>query len=295
MHRSTARSVARFAGAVAMIAALASCEKGTTTSPISMLANPVASVTAPPVTAGIVAICKDGPAGTYNFTATAVGGRVGTLLQGSSFTVDAGTCVNVWQALPNPPASDPVVTVTITEVNLPAGTQLDSIRYNAPEATLITGSSIAFQVNYYHGAVGTFFNSLVPPPPPAVCAGLTPGYWKNWAHHYTSAQFLQLLQGTISEGDVAQATTWLGENTPSYPRLRKFVLANQLTLNLTGTSLPNPSGGDLSATCALSDGTGLASTLASALDMLANPGNYTSDQMDAISDILNAFANLMGG
>ncbi len=296
MARVTPRAAVRLAGAALVATALAACENGTTTAPTATTVRPMMHVTAS-VTAGIVTVCKVGPTGTYNFTVSETGGRGGTLLQGGNFTVDAGSCANVWQALPNPPSSDPLVTVTVTEVNLPAGTQLDSITYDAPIAPTISGASIAFQVNFYHGAVGTFYNSLVPPPPPppSDCVGLTPGFWKNWKHHYTTAQFTSLLSGTISAGNVAQATTWLGENNPSYPRLRKFVLANQLTLNLTGTTLPNPSGGNLTGDCALADGTTLGSTLATALDMLANPGNYTSAQMDAISDILDQFANLGGG
>ncbi len=299
MDRARARAVARTTGFALAVAALAGCESGTVTSPAAVSAVKAGAPGKVTVVAGLVTICKDGPAGTYNFTITAAGGRVGTLLQGGSFTVAAGSCVDVWQALPNPPSTDPLVTVTVTEVNLPSGTQFDSIVPTAPIAPTISGPAIAFQVNFYHGAVGVYYNSLVPPPPPppppSDCVGLTPGYWKNWKHHYTQAQFLLLLTGTISAGNVSQATTWLGINNPSYERLRKFVLANQLTLNLTGTTLPNPSGGNLTGDCALPDGTQLGATLATALDMLANPGNYTSAQMDAISTILDEFANLMGG
>jgi hypothetical protein len=130
--------------------------------------------------------------------------------------------------------------------------------------------------------------------PPATCAGLTPGYWKNWKNHYTSAQFLTLLQGTIASGNITLAGTILSTNNPSLNRLQKFVLANQLTLNLTGTSLPNPSGGSLAGSCALGSST-LAANLATALNMLAHPTSFTSAQMDAISTILAAIANLGGG
>jgi hypothetical protein len=284
--------VGRVAGYAALVAAMAGCQTADVTSPAAV--RQVQTRASVSVVAGVVTVCKNGPSGVYNFTVSAVGGRVGTLLLGSSFTLAAGSCVDIWNALPNPPSTDPLVTVTVTEVNLPAATQFDSITFTAPIAPAINGNSIALQVNFFHGAVATFWNSLLPPPPPD-CSGLTPGFWKNWKNHYTSAQFLQLLTGTIASGDISLAGKILSTNNPSFNRLRKFVLATQLDLNLSTSNLPNPSGGNLAGTCTLGDGTLLGPNLATALDMLANPGNYTAAQMDAIANILDVFDNLGGG
>lgn len=84
--------------------------------------------------------------------------------------------------------------------------------------------------------------------------GLTPGYWKNWRNHYTDAQFCELLQGTIADvgdctADIAAADLifehWDASPGDELTIVKAFLLANQLTLNLTQTTLPNPSEGSL--------------------------------------------------
>ena len=121
------------------------------------------------------------------------GGRGGTLLAGSSFTLTPGACTDVWQALPDPPSSDPLVTVTVTEVNLPSGIQFDSVVVDAPLTPVYSGTGVSVQVNYYHGAIATFYNSQIPV---SAGEGCTPGYWKqsqhfaSWTSPYTpSTQF----------------------------------------------------------------------------------------------------------
>jgi hypothetical protein len=142
-----------------------------------------------------VTVCKDGsaPAGTYDFTVSQEGGRGGTLLAGSSFSLGAGECVDVWEALPGPPDPDPAVFVTVTELTPPAGVQFDSLvgESNADGPFNTASPSWTVRVNYFHWARYVFYNSAVPP---TGFAGCTPGFWKNhtslWpAPYVTSTDF----------------------------------------------------------------------------------------------------------
>jgi hypothetical protein len=160
-------------------------------------------------------------------------------------------------------------------------------------ATYLATSTVF--VNSFHGIVLTFDNFEEPPPPPE-CVGLTPGYWKNWANHYTEEEFLSLLPGTIAEGgSAADAVAILSYGGPDpVQRLAKFVLANQLTINLTGTDLPNPSGGSLHGECGHGEfeGETLGGALEAALAVLADPGSYSKDYINWLKSLLDAFANL---
>jgi SdrD B-like domain len=129
------------------------------------------------------------------------------------------------------------------------------------------------------------------------CAGLTPGYWSNWRNHYSEAQFLILLDGTVAEGDIALADedlTSLGcDDADALHCMVRFLLSDQLTLNLTQhPELPNSSGGALVGTCSiLSIGT-LQSAIDDALDILSDPGAYSRDDILSVKNALAAFAEL---
>jgi len=89
----------------------------------------------------------------------------------------------------------------------------------------------------------------------APCMGLTPGYWKNWRNHYTEAQFETLLEGTIA-ATIAEADLifehWDASPGDEMTILKAFLLADQLTLNLTQLpGMPNPSEGSLVPECSL--------------------------------------------
>lgn len=245
-----------------------------------------------------ISVCKVGPTGTYNFTIAQNGGNGGTLLLGSSFTLQAGQCKDVWESAELSQINEPLTTVTVTEVSLPTGIRFDSslAATTGDPAVKSTTTSNSLLVNAFKGGSMTFFNSLIPPPPR--CGGLTPGYWKNWRNKYTTAQFTLLLQGTVATS-IVDADNILKTNNPAVPRLKKFVLASQLTINLTnliaaGNNLPNPSGGSLVSTCSAGGGQ-LGPTLTIALQILANPSAYTTAYIDSIKNILDAIANLGGG
>jgi hypothetical protein len=139
------------------------------------------------------------------------------------------------------------------------------------------------------------------------CIGLTPGYWSNWDNHYTEAQFLLLLQGTIGEGqDLETVNYWLSsigcDDGDAWHCLRRFLLANQLTLSLTQKAADNPDlfvpyeGGrpvTLFYACQVPGVEGnLGEWIDLALDMLANPANYTRDEVLWAKTVLDWFANL---
>jgi hypothetical protein len=143
----------------------------------------------------------------------------------------------------------------------------------------------------------------------SICMGLTPGYWKNWGNHYTDAQFCVVLQGTIADvgdctADIAAADAifahWDANPDDYMTILKAFLLADQLTLNLTqNPGLPNPSNGSLVPECVCGwsptapctcGSVSLGDAIAAALDIIAHPGNYTRDQVLVVKDELAGFA-----
>ncbi len=147
--------------------------------------------------------------------------------------------------------------------------------------TLISGESVTVE-----------FGNVGP------CNGLTPGYWKNWRNHYTSAQFETLLVGTIA-ANIDEADLifehWDASDPSDLTILKAFVLANQLTINLTQhPELPNPSSGSLFYACLLTyngDTWSLGEALAIALEIISDPYAYDPAYILYIKDILDAFAN----
>jgi hypothetical protein len=129
--------------------------------------------------------------------------------------------------------------------------------------------------------------------------GLTPGYWGNWDNHYTADEFTQLLVGTVAEGETLEtATFWLSsvgcDGGDAFHCMRRFLLANQLTLNLTQLNgLPNPDRASMFRVCMVP---GMAENLGHwldlALEIMANPGGFTRDEMLAVKTVLDRFANL---
>ena len=135
------------------------------------------------------------------------------------------------------------------------------------------------------------------------CVGLTPGYWSNWRNHYTEAEFLSLLSGTIA-GSIDAADELLNSNSCSDGNaidcMRKFLLANQLTLNLTaaiadGRNLFNGDDAGLSELCQVPGYTdSLGYWLGKALSLHQNPpnGNRNRDYILTVKTMLDRFANM---
>jgi hypothetical protein len=140
------------------------------------------------------------------------------------------------------------------------------------------------------------------------CIGLTPGYWGNWDNHYTEEQFLLLLQGTIGEGvSLETVNFWLSsvgcDNGDALHCMRRFLLANQLTLSLTQKAPANPDlfvpveGGQpvtLFYACQVPGVPGnLGEWIDRALAILADPDSYSREYILQVKDVLDKFANLM--
>ena len=227
----------------------------------------------------------------------------------SSVTVKHLECVVVWSAPVS--AGDAEFTVTLTQTG-PAGFQVAWIPFyystdgdatdgyiggptgGCPNSDVNnTCTSVTVTVSRVKGAT-VLFKQKSPTLPPAVCIGLTPGFWKNWRNHYTEAQFASLLPGTIATTVANADAIFAAKGSDALQKLRWFVLANQLTLNVTGTSLPNPSQGNLTLRCTLLAGTPeLGLTLQTALNILTGVGGpYTTSYILSVKSALDAFANM---
>jgi len=131
-------------------------------------------------------VCKHGPAGTFDFEASATGGNTFP----TNFSLEDGACAVIWGALSTEEGPS---ALTVTEI-LGDGMQVDSIQI-VPETQagpgariLLTGTNTATAtgLDYYNGVRIKFFNSITPPPPPPTGGeGCTPGYWKQ-RHHFDS-------------------------------------------------------------------------------------------------------------
>ena len=228
-----------------------------------------------------------------------------------SVTVGHLECVVVWRA-PETAGDNDLFTVTLTQTG-PAGFQVAWIPfyystdgdatggviqdetggcYNGDTGNVCTSATVT--VSRMKGATVLFKQKSPTPPPPSVCIGLTPGYWKNWRNHYTAAQFAALLPGTIATSVANADAIFAAKGSDALQKLRWFVLANQLTLNLTGTSLPNPSQGNLTLACTLLPATPeLGLTLQTALNILNGVGGpYSTSYILSVKSALDAFANM---
>ena len=153
--------------------------------------------------------------------------------------------------------------------------------------------------------VGLISGLLFAGPMPA--QGDTPGFYINWENHYTEGEFRQLLQGTIADDDIDAAMDYLTsfgcDDDDAIHCLRRFLLANQLTVNLTtlsinNASFPNPNGTLLGLGTRLeSDGLTLGKCILDATNAIIEvatlgPALWDRDKILEIKDILDEFANL---
>ncbi len=129
-------------------------------------------------------VCKSGPVGTYNFTASNSGTtNAGDVLVASfSLTVvDAAAppvCTTAFSRSQSAtPGLDPAALITVTELAAP-GTTLNNITTTGSLAAApvidVPNRKVTVGVNAFHGATATFINEAVAPPP-AVCDFITFG------------------------------------------------------------------------------------------------------------------------
>lgn len=159
---STVVRVALAAGVVALAVACADAPI-TEPNPVPVFEGNGTPPPPPPEPPQRVTVCKDdfAPSGTYYFTVSQEGGRAGILLVGPEFTLGPGECVEVWEASADPPAPDPSVMVTVSEVNLPANVVFDSLVMESERDGIVTSfdPTGTVEVNYFHEAVLTFYNT----------------------------------------------------------------------------------------------------------------------------------------
>jgi hypothetical protein len=161
--------------AIAGAAFIAACSESPTT-PKNVLAAPPP----PGVYPRTLEVCKEGPAGTYNFTVSTTGGSTYNTPSGAAFSLTPGQCVVVFVSTAASDVTvDPLATVTVTELG---AAPLDSIIVNSEfdGSSKVTGTRVASSTaNRFHGGVITYYNAF---PPPAGGEGCTPGYWKQSQH-----------------------------------------------------------------------------------------------------------------
>ena len=258
-----------------------------------------------------VYLCNWGEPGTSNTFKVTVSNDGGTLPLGSTLTLptqpESEECPVIWQSTWPREGGLYDTRITVEEINIPTGvfiwrivgqTYTNYVQYDNVQGVAPYVTSVSIDVNPDNpGRI--WFKHIgaevpPPPPPPVACDGLTPGYWKNWSNHYTAAQFETLIQGTIA-GSITQANAILSyEGSEAIGKLRKFILANQLTLNLVANpGFPNPDGAFLNAGCtSYWNPTALGDAMQTALAMHANPRGYTKDAILAVKDILDHIANM---
>lgn len=177
------RAASGFAAAATAALVLAACSDITPAGPNGPRLN---VIELPP---RIVKVCKEGPAGVYNFQAVSHEG-IGTLLVGTpvangsngmqtSFQLAAGTCANVYQV------GSQLEGFTVSEVApMPAGVELDFITWQTlafldlPDGALntVTGTNSLYLEPFVKPVVVTFYNKRNEQPG---LQGCTPGFWKN--------------------------------------------------------------------------------------------------------------------
>lgn len=103
---------------------------------------------------------------------------IGTILQSLNFVNPIDPTI----------IQDPLRFLTITQTGAPPGTQLDSIltteQGGADSKFVAPANAETIDINFFHGAVASYWNGLIPPPPPPPTGnqGCTPGYWKQSQH-----------------------------------------------------------------------------------------------------------------
>jgi len=136
--------------------------------------------------------------------------------------------------------------------------------------------------------------------------GRTPGFFINWENHFTVEEFTLLVNGTIasSNADAADYLTSLGcDDENAIHCLRRFLLANQLTVNLTNLSLrdaffPNPDGAYMTLETSLEGGgITLGQCTHDAINAIVqaaslDPSDWDRDKILDVKDILDEFANM---
>ena len=132
-------------------------------------------------------VCKVGPVGTYDFSASATGNDNAGDSQVSNFSIPvtvAGspTCVTVFtriNAEPDNTGADAPAAVTVTEL-AHAGTTLQNLTAtDGATPSVINGATVTMYINGFHDATATYTNVADHVPPPTGGCTYTQGWYKN--------------------------------------------------------------------------------------------------------------------
>lgn len=256
--------------------------------------------------AGFIAVgVLTGPLGTYDFHTDVVGGGLAVVTVDRSivFTTtppSPSTSQLYYEYFPVDASTWPGATtaqVTITEVNIPTGRVVDSIRVvknGVFQPTIFLTNSVTVETTYNDVIIVKFYHSVVEgPPPPPPGKGCTPGYWKQDQHFDSwvptglkptdlvgklfSNAYLYTLNGTkMSKYTLVQALNFQGGSglTGAAQILLRAAVAAELNARYQGIGYPLSAGAIITAVQnALASGNrGTMILLASQLDDLNNLG-----------------------
>lgn len=267
-----------YALASAVVLGVAACSNGGGDS-TSRFASPTGpSFVVTPVPPQTATVCKIGPVGTYDFSASATeNDNPGDNLLGASFSINvtvAGVprCVTVFTRVNADPVgvADAEAAIAVTE--LPhAGTTLQSVvDSGGARAGVISGATATIYVNGYHSAKVTYTNVANP-----VTGGCT--YTQGWYKNHTS----EWPAGFSPDARFDGGLTWINlYNTPPKGGNAYIQLAHQYM-----TALMNVAGG---ASVPASVQTALD---AAAAYFAAGGNNAGSGDITGVAAILDAYNN----
>jgi len=255
--------------------------------------------------AGFIAVgVLSGPLGTYDFHTDVVGGGLAVVTVDRSIVFNTtppspSTSQLYYEYFPVDASTWPGLTtaqVTITEVNIPAGRVVDSIRVvknGVFQPTIFLTNSVTVQTNYTDVIIVKFYHSTVDVPPPNFGKGCTPGYWKQDQHFdswvptglkptdlvsklYSNAYLYTLDGKQMSKYTLVQALGFKGGTglTGAAQILLRAAVAAELNAKYSGMGYPLSAGAIITAVQnALASGNrGTMILLASQLDDLNNLG-----------------------
>ena len=184
-------------------------------------------------------VCKIGPVGTYDFSASATGNdNVGDNFLGTSFSInvivaDLPTCVTVFtriNAEPDNTGSDAPAAIAVTEL-AHTGTTLQSLTAtDGATPTIISGATATMYINGFHDAVATYTNV------PVHVAGCT--YTQGWYKNHTTQWPSGFSPNTIFDGGLS----WINLYKTPPKGSQYIILAHQYMTALmniaNGASVP---------------------------------------------------------
>jgi hypothetical protein len=262
-----------YALASAVVLGVAACSTGET-SPTGLRAPTSPRYVVGPVPDQTAVVCKVGPVGTYDFSASNSGGaNTGDVFLGTSFSLtvtDAAVpaCVTVFTRVNGDNISDAPAAIAVTEL-AHAGTSLQSVvDSGGAVAGIISGATATVYVNGFHSAKVTYTNI-------ADAVGCT--YTQGWYKNHTTQWPTGFSPNDIFDGGLSWIDLY---NTPPKKGNAYIQLAHQYM-----TALMN-----------VANGASVPASVQTALDaaaayFAAGGDNAGSGDITGVASILDAYNN----